>query len=286
MRLAVAGAEPRAVLRYETPDGWLEKAQVTLDNRVAATLNEKEMPELRIPQIRATFHTKSDAPTPEGGVETVIAIAGVEARKADETAPEVTKEQRKTLAALEKTAAELHFDRSGLVSRAKLDTPATMPPALRNIVDAMEQAVRLLVVPLPEEPVGVGAVWKHERHFPLGGVSLREVTTYELIAREGDEITLAFKTEAAGTPGPFHPPHLPAGSRAELLRFQGTGTGTARIHVKRLAPLELTAKRRSEMEMRVGPLNKQMTMNITTEADTALERIEPPSKPQEDTDKP
>ncbi len=281
VELVVAGAEPRGALRYRTPDGWLELAELVLENEIQATLNGKEMPSLRIPRILATFHTKSDAPQPEGGFETVIAIANIRAEKADEQAPEISQKQLQTLMALERTAAELHFDRLGAVRRAALDTPEHIPPALRNIVDAMEGALRLFVVPFPEEPVGVGAMWKVRRHFVRSGVRVQQTSTYELAEIEGEVGRVLVQVTESGQPGTFHPPHLPAGSSASLDRMIGKGGGEVGFHLARLSPVALRMKVHTEMDTRVGPPDKQMTMTVITEASTRIERKEPPKRTPE-----
>jgi hypothetical protein len=73
-------------------------------------------------------------------------------------------------------------------------------------VEAIARHLPGSVQPLPEEPVGAGAVWTVERTTDVGGLLVRQAFTVELLALEDDLVELLFTVEdaaPAGGTGPF-----------------------------------------------------------------------------------
>lgn len=79
----------------------------------------------------------------------------------------------------------------------------------------------LLVVPLPEEAIGLGGKWQVERLAIRGSLSFIQVTTYTLEARVGDVLELSYRFGAKWDPG--------CGFKQSELKLAISGGGKATV---------------------------------------------------------
>jgi hypothetical protein len=85
------------------------------------------------------------------------------------------------------------IDDRGRVIDSNLRFPAEFPPEARQQINQTSSSVALL----PAAPVGVGARWETTGTTVTQGVSLAVTTTMELVAIDGDDITLAMSMRLA-----------------------------------------------------------------------------------------
>ena len=107
-----------------------------------------------------------------------------------------------------------HFDSTthGDLSNIDFDTDKA-PQGTGEIAGVLQQAFEFLVVPLPNEPVGIGAKWTKKESKNLADQGAKVTTTVTLTLKARDEKTATIQVEAtnAGTMA-INDPRAPKGS--------------------------------------------------------------------------
>ena len=70
----------------------------------------------------------------------------------------------------------------------------------RNRMDALGHRVQQVALPLPAEPVGIGATWRIDDTLVTGPMRLDVVTTATLVEREGPRVTVRLSSAIARAP--------------------------------------------------------------------------------------
>jgi hypothetical protein len=124
----------------------------------------------------------------------------------------------------------LHIsDRGTLLQEQSPATSGKAPfnPSLLMLLGIAHAALR--PVPLPDEPVGLGAVWELHRPFQFGNLHGTTLSRYKLTARAGDELRLAMQLRQS-----LVPQQLGGAASAELislLSHQLDATGFALLNL-------------------------------------------------------
>jgi len=95
----------------------------------------------------------------------------------------------------------------------------------RDYVRALVDALAVVTVPRPREPLGVGAMWMATSREGVFGLDL---VTYRLVKVEevsATNVTLSVGTKRYATSADFNMDGLPADAPKELLEFQSKGDG-------------------------------------------------------------
>jgi hypothetical protein len=243
------GGEPRTLLRYRPAVGTKQRLEVTIDLEVGAGDMGGALPSLVM-----TLAVSVDAVTPTGA-KLQAAIENVVAR--DQPSSKVS---AASLGAVLEPLQGIGFDAllspDGRLGAATLDARAKQLPtmtqtSLGSLVDSFSQTL----MPLPDVPVGPGAVWRSSRPLNGNGLVLTSVSSISLTrvsgstfeytldsTLHGDDQTIA-EIGSAGSGSA-------AGSGGSLavkgITGRGTGKGTVDL-VTLSATTEMIADLQSEM---------------------------------------
>ena len=254
------GAGPRRPLRFDLPVGTETEVELRVDLHLTqhgddptgtTRPSDRDQPAGRAVVIDppATYQqvrfTVTGADSSGHDVEFEVVDAGVELEGTiltDVQAVELTAEVQQLVG----VRGGLRLDRRGAVRSvtfAPLPTTAlTDDPDARARTEAqlreVEQQLTSVVPQLPSEPVGRGARWRTAGRSALAGTALRQTTTYEITAIDGDVIIYrATISQSAGeqaletaTNGP-----TAAGDDTRLLAAELTGTTNGRVSLVSLA---------------------------------------------------
>lgn len=114
----------------------------------------------------------------------------------------------------------------GRFSAFTYDLPVDLDEGLTSTLEQAEDQFATMAVPLPTDPVGVGARWRVDSTAELGGIEVHQSTTYAITAIEGDTVTYEASTSQDAGPQPVDLSGLPAGSTARLVSSELSGTTT------------------------------------------------------------
>jgi hypothetical protein len=151
---------------------------------------------------------------------------------------------------------------SGHLIGTKLDIGAKqVPPSSKSQLEALAANFDQLMMPLPEVPVGVGAVWRNSKPLEQNGMKMIAVNSVELLDVKGDVVSYQLDTQVHGDDQTLKY----GDATVDIKDITGTGTGKGTIGLKTLAvSSELTSEFRSAMQAPGEGSATQMTMSIVT----------------------
>ncbi len=254
------GAEPRSELRYQLGSGTFE---MTVDSTQSISVEaDGTSQSVDVPTTRFVVEMVT-TPTSEVGVTRVdfrYLGAGL-AEAGDVGMGAAIQDAFEPLLGL---TGWMLMDDTGKALDLGFEGMDALDPALASSFSDFERLGTELSAPLPREPVGIGARWQVLLRVPSQGLVMDQTVEYTLLERTDDGIVLAVDTDQTADPGPFTPPSLPAGTTADLIALDGSGSGTMRLPLDGLVP---TSEMSLELEMLLTVDGTPVTMAVTAEAE-------------------
>ena len=201
--LTSPGAEPRRVLRYHVTPGVRERTRIAITNEIDVFIAGRRIQRSTPPTIEMASEIEA-AVRPGGGYRCTAWITDTASEDWERMAPGSGSELRKSLGTLRGHHISFEVDERG----HPLSSDITLPDGLDSHQAAALEILRGVseaVVPLPAEPVGVGAVWTTVdevagRSSNLAGAL---VVTYTLVAMRGDHLELSMLLNLPAEPAPL-----------------------------------------------------------------------------------
>ena len=228
VRLLETGGEPRTVLRYAIPSGAEEVAELHLGIVVEMKAKGSDLPKQNVPEIILRLELASGA---DGHVDGTITKLTLEPKTTAEQA--LAKQMQPTLVGLQGLKLGYTMTPEGRVHDVKLAPGAESSATSRQMLDQLTQSLDSMVVPLPIEPVGVGAVWQVISRL-RAGADVLEFAKYRLQKQTGavleltSELTQLAASRSMAVPG--------GSTTGKLESFQSSGTGSVRADLGKLVP--------------------------------------------------
>ena len=253
LQIVSRGSEPRRSLRYQVPKGTTQKLDLAVDMKISAGDMGGALPTI---VMSLTIVVEDVVPV---GMKLRTTVVDAAARDRDESrvAPEALTGALDMLRGVELTST---LTPNGRVFATKLDTGAKeINASAKSQLAALTSSVDGLMMPLPDDPVGVGAVWRSSRPIEQNEMKLTAVSTIEVTALEGDKLVFAIDTAIHGDDQRVEQ----SGMTVEIKDVIGTGTGTGTIDLRTLAVTsELSTELRSEMQATGETATTPMRMSV------------------------
>ncbi|MHB8875661.1 MAG: hypothetical protein ACYC8T_18400 [Myxococcaceae bacterium] len=236
VRLLDAGKPPLRELRYHPTTGSTQALTVITGGSwkvtASGTAAAQTWPEMRHPLKLTVGQTRPDEARYD------FAAGRVDIAQQPGAALALDKGALTTLEAVEGLTGHVLVTARGLITELEVRPAPGDALAGQGQMQArswyaglmVKGMLRQVTVPLPAEKVGVGARWTAEEPAMRGLVQIIQTTTYELVAAQGDQLTL--KVRYGGTPDPAQ------GYPMTEMDDKVSGGGTARLDLARLWPLE------------------------------------------------
>ncbi|MBX3285652.1 MAG: hypothetical protein KF703_09940 [Actinobacteria bacterium] len=221
------GTPPLAPLRLSFREGDTTTLSLTIDLDVTQTSGSARQ-ELVTPTVREVATLTVDG-VDDG--EAMVSLAFTEAnvvRTDTDLTDQEAAELDAALAALVGIRASGRVTELGEVSSFRYDLPDDLDPAVATTLERTRDQLDAAVVPLPGEPVGVGARWRATTTSRVGGFPLRQETTYELTEVGDGTIAYTAEVRQSAEDQDVALDGLPQGTTAHLVssRVEGSATGT------------------------------------------------------------
>ncbi len=228
------GDAPRRPLRLDLEPGTSTALVVTVDLGVVQEVDGAEQV-LDAPPVSQTVVLTVDAVEGEvADVSLLVTDATVDAEATDLSDAEVL-----TLTAAARQvvgiAGRAQFDTRGGLRSFRYVLPDDLDPALAATLDQLEGQIAGLIVPLPEEAVGVGARWRVRSTTTLGGAAVDQITTYTVTDLDDDRIAYTAAVDQRAANQALTLPGLPDGTSGRLVSSQVTGTSVGTVETSSLA---------------------------------------------------
>ncbi len=225
LRLIAAGFPPRTALRYRLAKGTRTPCEITAD--VVLGSGREAVP---WPTIVTGTEIVADDVLPDGTMRVRYTVLSATAH--DRPDQLLTAEQMNgPLQLLVGTSITGALTPTGALTGLAVDTGGKqLPPVLRNQVASLTRAFDRIAMPLPNAPVGIGALWTFAQPLDQTGMKLNAVTTIRVIAMTPTTATFTLSSELSG------PDQIvdESGTKVALENVGGKMRGTGTIDLTRL----------------------------------------------------
>jgi hypothetical protein len=252
LQIVSAGDAPRQLLRYRPAIGSQQKLEVAIDIDLRAQDLGGPMPTLVI-----AMTVGIDALLPTGQLRVRATIDDVSARDHPESKV-LASALAGPLEPLEGLAIDALLSSDGRLAGARIDRggrtlSSDLEAQLASLVASFEQTM----MPLPDEPVGVGAVWRNSRAVAHNGMKLVAVNTISVTGLADDVLSYTIDTDIHGQAQVV----AQGDSRIAVTDIVGSAGGKGSIGLVTLrVTSELLAELRSEMKADDDDTATRMTM--------------------------
>ncbi|MDP9152114.1 MAG: hypothetical protein M3O36_19490 [Myxococcota bacterium] len=127
------------------------------------------------------------------------------------------------IASLAGTSLRVKATADGLVGELDVQLGKGTRPEFERLAETAAEDLAFSTVPLPSNPVGVGAQWIAEARMPFGGIDAITYSAYRVKSIEGERVRLELKVKAYASSKDVHLQGIPKG--ASLEQFDGQAQG-------------------------------------------------------------
>jgi len=202
VKLLDPGATPQQTLQYQIPPDTSLKSILVLHD----IANEAERTEQSddafglLPGLKLLLHAGPTVGLPNG-TRYVLRISKAESVLPDGVTSQQMDEAQQSVRALKGMRGRFDLNRQGIVVDA--DVPWTqgqerLHPRVAITIGNVRSAIA--TIPLPREPIGIGAVWEVRRPLRIWSARVTQVTQYELVDRDGDQFRVAINVHQKAAP--------------------------------------------------------------------------------------
>lgn len=202
VKLIDPGATPQQPLQYAIPEGAAVRSILTVRDLDAAGDASEDADDAFgvLPGLKLALRA---GPTVSlsNGTRYILRIVKAESILPEGISSRQIDEAQQGVDALNGMRGRFDINRQGIVVDA--DVPwaqgqERIHPRVTITIGNIRSAVA--TIPLPREPVGIGAVWEVRRPLRIWSARVTQVTRYELIEREDDRFRVAISVEQKAAP--------------------------------------------------------------------------------------
>ena len=256
------GAAPRKVLRYAVAKDYKSHMNMTMALGMTLGMAGMDGQSIPIPPMKMGADLAVTDITPAGEISYTFGFSdiSVDSANADPSAAALMQSFAADMKTLHGT---MTISNRGESRGTHFDTSQISNPQLSQMVGSLSQSLDGLVMPLPNEAVGVGARWEGRQTVGTSGIQMQQKSTWEVQSIEGSDVKVKVTIEQTAGAQPINNPGMPAGAEMALDKMSGTGTGTAIFHLNGLVPTsDVSTSSTMYMSINVGGQSQPVTVAV------------------------
>lgn len=255
------GREPRRALRYPDDPPATQKMSLTLRVGMKMEVPGSPVPPVTLPGLRLLIDLEGRGKA--GLSHFDFTVTDADLVSADAAPPSIVAELRKGLPSLVGASGSVVVDPRGMTRELTMGLPSDLGQELEQYMNSARLAIGQMPVPMPDEPIGVGAKWEVQETVAQDGVSVRQKTYYELLALETTRALIRTQTVQSAERQRAALPGLPDGVTAEVLSLHGSGAGETEIDLRRLVPGSAREEVETDVSFSVKQGQTERVMSLT-----------------------
>lgn len=267
----VEGGDNRTLLRYHPDEGTTARAEMVLDVSLRQVIDGRRAPNVDTPPMRLVMAITVDDVSDDGTISERFVVEAYEV--VDEGAdPAVVEAMQAELDQLVGMSGRYTMTDRGIVTDAVIDEMELTNPVLEQTLDQFRSQLSTLAVPLPEEEVGVGATWDAAVAMDLFGIGFNTALRFEVVAIDGDEITVDVRYEQTMVRGPAGIPGVPPDVRVAVKGGTIRGEGESVMDLGEVFPSRSTTSASGTMAltMRSEGETVELVQDLSLDVDLQL----------------
>lgn len=246
------GTGTKRALRYKAAAGSKERLDMKMGMSLSIDMpgmGEQSMP---APSMTMAIDTDVTSAAPGGDIAFGMVVSSVSMDA--EGLPAGLLDSVKGL------TAAIVMDGRGNMKSMKFDDSKIADPMMKQVLSS--SGLDRLAMPLPEEPVGVGARWQVTQMIDANGIRVDQVTGFEIVELTDTSATFAIAVTQSAPPQTVSPPGMPAGVEASVTGMSGTGTGKMTLVDGLLALIgDMNIKTAMTMDVSAGGQTQRLGTN-------------------------
>jgi len=266
-----AGQEPREPLRVSVVAGQRETMVMTMTMGMDMNMGALgAVPKMDLPPIEMTMGIHVTSVSDTGDFRYEFSLDNVSVKDRPGLQPGMAEAMREAMTGIVGLRGSSVISNRGEVREATFKIPDNMPAQVKQTMESMQQSIQQIAVPFPEEAVGIGAKWEVSSTLAqVGGITLSQVSNYELIERDGDLLTMTTSLTQDAPRQVMKAPGMPATATATLESMKSTGGGKTSFNLRNVVPVDGQMAMQMQMQMQIeagGPAQK-MSMKMDLDLD-------------------
>ena len=234
--LLESGAEPRTVLRYKFQANRTERMVMEMIMAVTVEIGALKRPETQLPGTRTTMTIDTKEVSPEGELHYEFILEQTEVVPNPDDNPAAIKAMQRQMDTMLGLSGSAMVTSQGFSTDVTINIPRGAGLQVRQMINDMQQSMTRMLVPLPDEPVGRGAVWQATTPIETPAMKFTQVATYALLEIQGDTVKLDVQITQSAPPQESRPIGGAPDSTVMLESFDTSGSGTVELQMTNVVP--------------------------------------------------
>ncbi len=270
--LSASGAEPRAPLRLRIASGHRETILMTLNLGITMSMEGMALPAMDLPVMKMWADSVVTSVAPNGDISYDMGFTRLQV----EAGPggDANMAQMMQAAAGEITALKgsLVMNNRGINKTATIDVTKISDPNMRQTFSALSSQFDSMGMPLPEEAVGVGAIWEVRQAISSAGATVFQKLLCELTALDATGATIKVTGEQTAPPQIVTNPAMP-GMQMNIEKVTGGGSGTSHVKFASLTPVsDMTSSTTMNVGVDMGGQTQRMAVQTNIRMSVAPDK--------------
>ena len=233
VKLLKSGSGPKQALRYNLRTNHDEIMVMRMTMGMRFKMGAMTIPEVTLPNMEMKMKISITKQLSKHEARQEFKTLAVTATTRPGVQPGVLETMQKSLDGLKSLKGSAIIDTRGHTREVVIDTSGLNAES-KQLMQGMQQGLDQLAVPFPAEAVGKGAKWKVPQIITQNGMSINQVTTFELVALKGKRGKLRVELVQSAKPQTLQLPGTTG--TAELLSHKATGSGTIEFDLDSMTP--------------------------------------------------
>lgn len=231
------GTLPRRKLRYAWTAGL--KEELTMDLRTAASteVGDARAPGIPLPRIRFVIAIDGLDVSAEDDLHYAWRVTSAEVFAEQDTPDQVAGAMRTEVGSVAHLSGEGVTSALGIARRVSIDPGSvTTDSGTMEMVEQIDQTLRTVLAPFPENAVGPGARWERICQVASKDARITQTDTFRLAGLAGNRGTLDDVLAQTAPPQVLRTPGLRAGDQARMESMLVSASAKTRFDLTRFVP--------------------------------------------------
>jgi hypothetical protein len=271
IELIEPGAEPRSEIRFSPQPGAKQSSVMIMKMKQTMTMAGNKMPAQNIPTQRIVMEIEVNDVSPVGDITYAYEYTDFDVVDDPNQPSPLAPTLRATLKPMIGTTGSGIITNRGFSKMNQVNVPDGVAAPIKQMLDGMQESLNQLSLPLPAEPVGLGAKWRVIQNLNINGMNLTQTYINEItrVDREGFDYRVTVSQEAK--PQEVKNPMFPPGTTIMLDSLTSDGQGTSTVAVNSIFPRKskVAIHTVADMNVAVAGQNQKISTDMTMEMSLA-----------------
>ncbi len=257
------GAEPRQELRFVPTIGDQQQTATTMMMSATVMMEGEELSAFVPPATTMIIDTEVTDINASGDIYVEFEYIDIQVEDLPDAMVETAEFMRSQLEDLIGAEGMLVFDERGNIIEYSLEPIGDEDRPFNQSFQQLSESMQQFSNPFPEEAVGIGAIWQVPQVVNINGMEIRQITTYELVERNGTQIELVTRVEQDADLVMDDLMGLPV----EITSMTSSGEGSSFFDLSQVMPIssEITSITNSVMEITAPEITASIDMQMIME---------------------